>query len=107
MVLFFSDSVAGEGAKFDFDGGAATATNFVSNCQMLDVALLLSAESTAIATDFAAATTTGASALKCSGSFEVNAAGTFIPRAAQNSHATGTLTVKRGSYVKVDWSSFN
>jgi hypothetical protein len=107
LSLMFSDSVAGEGAKFDFDGGTATATAFKARCTITDSALLLSATSTALATDFAVATATGDAGIECSGSFVVNAAGTFIPRAAQNSHSTGTLTVEDGSHWWVHDTSFN
>lgn len=36
------------------------------------------------------------------GSFTVNGAGTFIPRTAQNSHTSGTLTVYRGSWIEIE-----
>lgn len=101
LKLFVSDDVAADGAKFDFDGGAATATNFRAHCTLFDAGLLLSTQATALATDFAAATITGASLFECYGSFEPSAAGTFIPRFAQNAHTTGTLTVFRGSHLRV------
>lgn len=99
LSLFATDSVAAEGLKIDFDGGAATATDFRAHCTIFDTALLASTQTTAIATDFAVALATGASLIECSGAITVNAGGTFIVRAAQNSHATGTLTVNRGSYL--------
>lgn len=107
MVLRFSDSTAADGARFDFDGGAATATDFGVNCQVYDTALLLSQDTTALATDIAPTTTTGASSIKCDGSFTVNAAGTFIPRAGQEAASGGTLTVETGSYLHVTDTSFN
>jgi hypothetical protein len=107
MALRFSDSTAADGARFDFDGGTATATDFGVNCQVYDTALLLSQDTTALATDVVATTTTGASSIKCDGSFTVNAAGTFIVRAGQEAHSTGTLTVETGSYLHVVDTSFN
>lgn len=106
MSLFVSDSVAGEGVAIDFDGGAATATDFRCHARIYDTALLLSSQTTALATDIAVATITGAGLIEVTGSFTVNAAGTFIPRAWQNSHATGTLTVETGSHLWVEDTSF-
>jgi len=106
MALRFSDSTAADGAVFDFDGGTATATDFGVNCQVWDTALLLSADSTALSTDFSITTATGASKIVCDGSFTVNAAGTFIPRAAQEAHSAGTLTVETGSYLWVEDTPF-
>lgn len=102
VSFFISDSVAGEGAKFDFDGGSAAATNFRAHCTITDTALLLSSQVTALATDIAQATVTGSSLFQCTGSFEPSGNGTFIPRFAQNSHSSGTLTLFRGSYVWVE-----
>lgn len=107
MALRFSDSTAADGARFDFDGGTATATDFGVNCQVYDSTLLHVIDTTALATDLVATTTTGASSIKCDGSFTVNAAGTFIPRAAQEAHSAGTLTVETGSYIHVVDTSFN
>lgn len=107
MALRFSDSTAADGARFDFDGGTATATDFGVNCQVYDTALLLSQDTTALATDIAPTTTTGASSIKCDGSVTVNAAGTFIVRAGQEAASGGTLTVETGSYLHVTDTSFN
>lgn len=99
LILYLADSVAAEGAKIDFDGGSATATNFRVHCAAFDAALALSAQSSALATDFAVATFTGDGMIECHGSFEPSSTGTFIPQYAQNSHATGTLTLYRGSHL--------
>ena len=106
MALRFSDSTAADGARFDFDGGTATATDFGVNCQVFDSALLVSLDATALATDLVATTTTGASKIVCDGSFTVNAAGTFIPRAGQEAASGGTLTVETGSYIWVEDTPF-
>lgn len=97
LVLFVSDSLAADGAKFDFNGGTATATDFRVHCTLFDTALLLSTQATALNTAISQATVTGSGLLECYGSFEPLAGGTFIPRAAQVAHTTGTLTVFRGS----------
>lgn len=99
LQIFFTDSVAADGIKIDFDGGTATATIFRAHCKIFDAALLSSTQATALATDFTAAVTTGASLLECSGALVPSATGTFIVRAAQNAHTTGTLTIHRGSYL--------
>lgn len=95
--LFLSDSVAVDGAKMDFNGGAATATNFRAQVTAFDTALNLSSQVTALATASSASTFTGAGAFEVHGTFEPSANGTFIPRFAQVSHSTGTLTLARGS----------
>ena len=107
MSLFVSTDVAADGIKIDFDGGTATALDFRSHTKVFDTALLLSSQTTAIATDIAQATITGDSVIEVSGTFEVNAAGTFIPRASQNAHTTGTLTIQRGSWIRFVDSSFS
>lgn len=107
MVLRFSNSTAADGIMVDFDGGTATATDFGVNCQVYDTALLLSQDATALATDIVATTTTGASKMICDGSFTVNAAGTFIPRAAEEADGGGTLTVELGSHLLMEDVSFN
>lgn len=101
-VLFVSDSLAADGAKFDFNGGSAAATDFRVHCTLFDTALLLSTQATALATAFSQATVTGSGMFECYGSFEPSGAGTFIIRAAQNAHTTGTLTVFRGSNLWVE-----
>ena len=106
MVIYCVDSTAAEGIKFDFDGGTATMTSFRAHGTLFDTGLLLSTQTTALATDFAAATVTGDSMFEVHFSFVVNGAGTFIPRFAQNSHAVGTATAYLGSYIQVS-DSFN
>lgn len=102
LRMFLADSVAADGAKLDFEGGTATATNFRAHCTLYDTALLLSTQVAALATDAAVATVTGDAMAECSGSFEPSGNGTFIVRAAKNAHTTGTLTVYRGSYMWVE-----
>jgi hypothetical protein len=107
MYLRFADSTAADGATFDFDGGTVTATDFRVHCLTFDTTLLSSAQTTALATDIAIATTTGAAMIECHGSLTVNAAGTFIPRAQQTAHTAGTLTVQIGSTIHFHDVPFN
>lgn len=100
-ILYFSDSVAADGAKMDFDGGTATMTNFRAHATAFDSALNLSTQTTAIATDVAAATFTGAGIFEIHFTLEPSASGTLIPRFAQNAHTTGTLTLARGSFLMI------
>lgn len=99
MVLFLADSQAAEGVLADFDGGAATMTDFRAHCSILDTALIKSVQTSAIATDVAIATATGDSRIECDLGFTVDAGGTFIPRFAQNSHTSGTVTLYKNSYL--------
>jgi hypothetical protein len=95
--LFLSDSVAAEGAKIDFNGGSATATTFIAQSQKIDTALNGVDVLTALNGPSAAPTFTGTGAFEVHGTILVNGAGTFLPRFAQNTHASGTLTLKKGS----------
>lgn len=97
LVIPFVNSTAAEGAKFDFDGGAATMTSFRGHALVFDSALLLSTQVSAIATDITVAVATGDAVLIVKGSFVCNAGGTIIPRFAENTTATGTLTAYLGA----------
>lgn len=99
-VFYLSDSTAADGAKIDFNGGAATSTNFRVHCTAFDSALNLSSQGTALSTAYAATTFTGAGIFECHGTFEPSSSSTFIPRFAQNAHTAGTLTLARGSNMK-------
>ena len=103
-ALFLQDSVAAEGAQIDFNGGTATATNFRVHCILDDTTTTItnSAQATALATAFSVATLTGVAQWKCHGTFVPSAAGTFIVRGRQGTHATGTLTIFRGSYLWIE-----
>ena len=101
LTVYFADSVAADGARFDFDGGAATFSNVRIHCNTFDTALLNSQQSTAIATDFVITTTTGDSLQECTGTLTASADGTFIPRFGQEAHSTGTITAYKGSTLQV------
>lgn len=97
-----STDVAADGILFDFDGGTATMTSFaagvVANVQGATAGVTVS---TALGTDltFTALSGTGDNWIDIAVTMVVNAAGTFIPRFAQNAHTTGTATVGAGSYL--------
>lgn len=101
-VLYLSDSTAADGAKIDFNGGSATATNFRVHCTAFDTALNLSSQGTALSTAYAASTFTGNGMFECYGTFEPSSTSTFIPRVAQNAHTVGTLTLARGSHLLLE-----
>lgn len=104
-VLFASTDLAADGSKLDFNGGTATATNFRATCVLNNAvgAQLTQSAATSAALNtplnIAAFTDTNVHTYVCYGSIEPSASGTFIIRAAQNAHTTGTLTVLRGSYL--------
>lgn len=104
LVLYVNNDVAADGIKVDFDGGAATMTNFRAHGTIFDTALLLSSQVNALATDYAVATITGDGMVEIYGSMEPSSTSTFIVRAAKNSHTTGTLTIYRGSHIEVQQS---
>jgi hypothetical protein len=101
LVLYVSNSTAADGAKVDFDGGTATATNFRGHATVFDSALLLSTQVTDLATDISVTTITGNSKIEVDGSFEPSSNGTFVPRFAMNTAVSGTLTVYRGAHLVV------
>lgn len=101
VEFYLSDSTSADGAKIDFNGGTATATTFRVQTTAFDTALNLSSQATALATSSAATTFTGSGAFECHGYIKCNAAGTFIPRFAQNAHTAGTLTLFQGSFLRI------
>lgn len=109
ILLDFSvlDSTAADGIKIDFNGGSAAATNFRIGCGLISDTGTAVAFTAATSTSLAGVINAGAMAtanqhtLRCVGSFVPSSNGTFIPRAAQNAHSTGTLTIHRGSALRV------
>jgi hypothetical protein len=102
-TILLADSLAADGAKLDFNGGSATATQFRVHCKLSDttVTVVNSAQVTALATAFSAATLTGDAVWECRGTFVPSSTGTFIVRGSQNAHTTGTLTFYRGSWLSL------
>lgn len=103
--IFLNDTIAADGARIDFNGGAATATNFRMRCILVDSTATVqdSTEVTALATAFAKATLSGTGQHEwgCRGTFVPSSSGTFIMRGSKNSNTTGTLTFNRGSWLSV------
>ncbi len=93
-----------KGARFDFDGGTATATNFVGDwvwTESAAPATPLGARVSALATDFGPAGTDAKDGTYLfRGTIEVDSGGTFIPRASQNAADVGITTVMRGATLK-------
>ncbi len=99
-VLIYANSTAGEGAQFDFNGGSATSTNFVAGSE----GGINDTVTTTLAGTYSQATVTGNNITVIDGTFEPSSTSTFIVRAAEVSHTTGTLTVLRGSHMHL-WDS--
>lgn len=103
---YFADSTAADGAKFDFSGGTAGATNFRAHCYSSNATgaalVLTNANTTTLATvvSVALALTTQA-IIECQGTLVPSSTGTFIVRAGQTAHTTGTLTMFRGSRLLI------
>lgn len=104
LVIKCNNSQATEGIKFDFNGGSATMTSFWAAIGSLATGGVTAG--TTISTSLAGAMNftllTGETVFVCEFSFVVNAAGTIIPRFAENSTAAGTATVELGSYITLD-----
>lgn len=104
MMIHASNDVSADGMKFDFNGGSATMTDFWA--QILAYTAGLTASNTggsALATVLNyTAVGTGNITFVVELSFVCNAAGTFIPRFAQNAHTSGTATLLQGSYLVLE-----
>jgi hypothetical protein len=100
-TLFLANSVAGEGADINFNGGDCTITAMRAHAVMSDAALKKSLQVTALGTAIGSATVTGDSIVEFSGYVDISAAGTFGPAAGEHSHSSGTLTVYKGSHMSL------
>lgn len=107
LVLQMSNSTAADGMKIDFDGGAVTITDFRVGSLLTRetgaVVTLANGVSVALATDInvAAMASTSQHTLTVVGSIEPSSSATLIPRFAMNAATAGTLTVNRGSWLKL------
>ena len=108
LTLLMADSTAADGMKIDFNGGSATMTIFGVSCVATNdtngaTVAFTAATSAALATVLNVATmaSTGVHMVRCSGFMVPSSSSTFIVRAAQNAHTTGTLTINRGSWMSV------
>jgi hypothetical protein len=104
VVIKCNNSQATEGIKFDFNGGTATMTSFWAAAGSLATGGVTAG--TTIATSLSGAmnftAVTGETVFILKVSFVVNAAGTFIPRFAEDSTAIGTATVEIGSSMSLE-----
>jgi hypothetical protein len=103
-VLFALDSTGADGLKFDFNGGNATMTSFQATAEETPVgATLGTTNSTSLAGVINdTVVSTGDAVYAFAVTLVCNAGGTIIPRFAQNSHTTGTATVRLGSYFLLE-----
>lgn len=104
LILKVANSTATEGIKIDLAGGTVTATSIwaAASSPVGGTTVLGTAISTSLAGVINYTTITGATIIEVNISMVVNAAGTFIPRIAENTTAIGTLTVSAGSYLILD-----
>lgn len=101
-VLQASNTTATEGIKFDFAGGTATATTFFMSANAIGSVVAGTVTSTALSTALNYTTLTGTDYIILEGYLKVNAAGTLILRAAENTTAAGTVTIGAGSFIALD-----
>lgn len=97
--LIVSNSTATEGAKFDFAGGTATATTFDLALDNLGTFVAGTTVSAALSTVLNYMTVTGTNRILVRGFLKVNAGGTLILRAAEDTTAVGTMTLAAGSWL--------
>lgn len=107
LVLFANNSTAAEGLQIDFNGGGATMTSFEAGFAATPPGsglVLGTLTTTGIATALTVTTaTTGDACYTIEFTLVCNAAGTFIPRFAENSaHTSGTATVRLGSNIWIE-----
>ncbi len=99
LYLFVNQSVGADGLQFDFNGGTATATDFVAHAKITKNSLLTAAQVTALNAVVSAAFANGDYFVEVYGHLVCNAAGTFIPRFAKNTHSTGVATLRANSLL--------
>lgn len=106
MVWRGTDSTAAEGVKFDFAGGSATFSNFWAAAHIITSGAVVAGTliSTSLSGVINWSTITGDTFIQIDFSGTCNGSGTFIPRTAQNSHASGTLTNSLGTYIDLNES---
>ena len=98
-VLQISNTQAGEGAQFDFNGGGASATTFLVSTSLIGTATPGTVVSTSLAGAINWSSVTGTAYVILTGFLKVNLGGTLILRAAENTHSSGTLTIGAGSWI--------
>lgn len=100
-ILAIANSTAGHGVKLDFNGGNATATTFWATATVLSggtvTAGTLTSSSLAGVINFTSVT--GTVYVMVDGYLKVNAAGTFILRAAEDSTGGASASLGVGSWI--------
>lgn len=99
MHLFTTATVTG-GVQFDLGGGTATATSLEAEGFLNSGSTITASTRTTTLTGVICSSATPATGTcTINGSIVVNAAGTFVPRFAQNTTNAGASTVLTGSYM--------
>jgi hypothetical protein len=99
VVLRVADSNM-EGLSIDFNGGSATVSYFWASALGWALEPSMARHSAALATALSYESLDGGDGLIMIRCFvTVNVGGTFIPRFAQVAHSTGSITVKKGSWI--------
>lgn len=89
-----------EGIQFAFDGGAASASAFLVDVESLGLGTVVLGTSQASALNTPLTATTFINGrLRVTGYLVASSTGTIIMRAAEVSHAAGTLTINAGSWI--------
>lgn len=104
MSIKCSNSVPAEGIKFDFNGGTATMTDFwagLGNLANGGSAIASTGVSASLSGAMNYATITGECVFVIEFSIICNAGGTLIPRYAEDSHSTGTVTIRKGTMISI------
>lgn len=103
--IWCENSVAAEGIKFDFNGGDATMTDFRSAAGIFATGSASYTQGTSLGAALSDVVNwtllTGAVNIILTFEMTCNAAGTLIPRVAENSHSSGTVTVRKGSNLEI------
>jgi hypothetical protein len=86
-----------EGVKFDLNGGTATVSSMWATYIGFDNALTMIKHSAALNTVANADQFAGDGLVKITGTLVASSAGTFVPRFAQKTHTSGSLTILAGS----------
>lgn len=101
VQVFGVDSVGADGLAFDLGGGSCTFTDIEFGFAAQPTGSTLGTVTSTTATTAVTLTvvSTSDAVYTLSFGFTCNAGGTFIPRFAQNSHSTGTATVRKNSGI--------
>lgn len=98
-ILPVSNTATTEGVQFNFAGGTATATTFFVAAQAVGSVTAGTLASTTLAGVLNYTVITGTDYIYIRGFIKVNAAGTLILKAAENTQAIGTLTIGIGAWL--------